>query len=561
MESLMKRRFAQFMIAAAIAGLGLFDTPAAKADLPIGASMDGIDGKWQAHIGGQFDAMQSLGVNMVRTGMWYGQDPKDLGPLIDQCIAHKIQPMILVEYYMHMGDLKHGKASVYEYWHGLGHDLAQLYGHKILVYSAFNEPDIYLFVDDKGAHFDDPRGIIPVNDYYQAMKGFADGIHSVDKTLKVTPGGFGNPCYHTDYTLAGYGTVLAPLWNDGTLDGIDLHIYGTDVDHWRVSEQGAFDKVKKTLGITRDINCYCTELNTGTKPGDDAKFLTYLWNNLGVVGNGGDDSAPRTGYSMPYTLFALQSKQSYGLAVSLQPSFVPSQRALTIKLVKDLTKGAKLDLLEPHTSGIYTLSAPNKHIWVWQNYLAYSLYSGTSLPLTGIPAKTTSIKVYRYNSTLDSPYRTIPISGQSQIQINDLPENETLMFVGDSGARVATRDIKISVGAPNQSGDESVLSVPASWPYSKSLGFGFASSGNGAGDGSTGSVFLIDVPNGRYKVAVLPSSQNTATNAAASTQLASSNTSSNLSKESFTEKVSSGQLRIDLQKFPTALVQIRSTTN
>jgi len=395
--------------------------------------MVGIDrGPWKDAAASELDTLQSQGIHLARIGMTFDQKPAELADLVNECVANGVSPMLLVEYYGHMGELKHGAPTIYDYWHGLGHDLASLYGHKIVLYTAFNEPDLMLFVDATGPHFDDPRGHIDPQEYYQAIKGFADGIHAVDPTLKVAPEGFSNPNYHSDYTLGGIGPVIAPLFNDGTLDGIDLHTYSSDTDHWKISEQGAFDRVKKACGITRDITLYCTEFNSGKKPGDDARFLTELWNSLGVVGNGGDDSAPKTGYTMPYTLFELESRQSYGLAASIKP-WQPSQRARTLKLVIDLTKGASFDLLEPHTTGIYTLKSPNSKIWVWQNRLAYSSIAGTSFTVTGIPPKTTSIKIYRYNSALDAPFRTVPVAGQGQLSIDNLPQDETLMFVADSG--------------------------------------------------------------------------------------------------------------------------------
>jgi len=92
--------------------------------------------------------------------------------------------MILFEYYSEWGPL-----GDYNKWFAIGRDFATLFrpnspwlvsqgitGWGISVYSAINEPD--LAVD------------IPFSTYVNAIEGLADGVHSVDPTLKVIPGGF-----------------------------------------------------------------------------------------------------------------------------------------------------------------------------------------------------------------------------------------------------------------------------------------------------------------------------------------------------------------------------------
>ena len=255
------------------------------------------------------------------------------------------------------------------------------------------------------------------------------------------------------------------------------------------------------------------------------RFLTYLWSNLGVVGNGGDDSPAKTGFSMPYILFERESDRAYGMAESLAP-FEPSLRAKTLKLVSDVTKGASFSLLEPHSSGIYILNAPGKKIWVWQNRPIYSWLAGNDFPLTGIPAKATTLRIYRSEDTVDKPYRTVALSSQSQLQLNDLPANETLMLVADAPEDNQFPGLKLDFTTNGHAapGYLAVLGYP--WRYCKALGFGYAAkvdvntADRGAGEGVGRTIhwmhkdqtFLVDAPNGNYRVKIYIGDPKNATN-------------------------------------------------
>ena len=206
------------------------------------------------------------------------------------------------------------KLGTYEQWVGLGKAFAEHcrpngtwareHGVKnwgITIYTAFNEPD--------GGDYKAGGAIGPPR-YVAALKGIADGVHSVEASLKVLPGGFLSPNAFRDWTLRGLGSALAPLWNDGTLDGIDLHTY-YDVQYapmektYERSAQNNFDQVKKACGITRDIHFYATEFNYKKRLVEEDQaakgFLTGLWDNLGVVKKDGKTGA--TMFAFPWNLF------------------------------------------------------------------------------------------------------------------------------------------------------------------------------------------------------------------------------------------------------------------
>ena len=336
----------------------------------------------------------------------------------------------------------------YDKWRRIGQAFAQRFAPNspwlksqgisdwgISIFQAFNEPDI-----------EDPKDFIPKtgsSSYYASLKGLADGIHSIDPALAVIPGGFGAPCSWSDYTLRGYGLALAPLWNDGTLDGIDLHTYndiqyapiiesngGVTFDH---SPQSDFDRVKKACYITRDINFYTTEYNfkSNTQGIDERlaakRLLTCIWANLGVVRN--DGKTPASQLALVWNLF-LTAKQDqfdggvYGMALSHEP-WVPTQRGKTFQLVMSLTKGMNFISLDPKGRGEFILEGDGKRLWVWQNYLHWTNMHGSSFALNDISTTAVKLDVYGW----DGLRKTIPLSGQTSYIVPDLNADETYMFL------------------------------------------------------------------------------------------------------------------------------------
>lgn len=305
-------------------------------------------------------------------------------------------------------------------------------------YSAFNEPDFTL---------DGARYPALLGDYVSGIKGFADGVHSVDAALRVIPGGFAYHNAYNDWTLRGLGPALAPLWNDGTLQGIDLHDYfggyTPPFANYKTNNGGQryFDLVKQKSGINKDILFYCTELNgyafdkenPAISDQDDAarKFLTLLWDHLGVVGN--DGKTPVTGAVMPFSIF-LTDQDNPNLAdlwlhTQVTPTWVPNQRGRVLQSVGTLVAGMYYVTLDPRGSGTFVLNGNNRKMWVWQNWDNWSTQAGTSFQVTGIPAAATKLDVYDWTGLV----RTIPLTpGLGACAVANLAKGNTFMLVANA---------------------------------------------------------------------------------------------------------------------------------
>ena len=542
----------------------------ARADVPVGASFASISrpANWRETAIPVAKTLQSLDIGVVRVGMNYDQNPAELADMLDICDKYGLRPQLLVEYYGHMGSLKRDKATIYDYWRDLGKDLATRWDKRIAYFSAFNEPDLYLYVEGNSANVNDKRGTIPLDDYFQATKGFADGIHSVNKSFKVITGGYAGQFFHGDYTNRGYSKVLAPLFNDGTLDGINLHRYGSTVKEWNRSQQDLFDQTKKASGITRDINHYCDEFNGGPTP---TMFLNYIWNTLGVVGNGGDGAPVKTVFAMPYSLFELRTVQEYGLAKSLEP-WQGTENADTLRLAMALAKGTEFKLAEPYGSGFYKLSGANKTLWVWQNYAAYSKMAGKAVTIPNIPKAAKTLKVYRATDTLEKPYRTLVLKGENAVDFADLPTDETLMFVADAGENAAPKFSGLKLDFTTADGPVAAgYKRFAPQPYSKILGgYGYTSTSSihtslnpegGLLDRSGHNInadraLLIDVPKGNYRVTVRLGSTKEARNGlnmSAQGVMKVTNistTAGEIKSQAFDVAAPNGQIKIDFSGTP-----------
>jgi hypothetical protein len=82
-------------------------------------------------------------------------------------------------------------------------------------------------------------------------------------------------------------------------------------------------------------------------------------------------------------------------------------------------------------TGEYVLSSATQTMWVWQDRPSWSNHHGTSYTVTGIPASTTKIDVYGWDGLRSS----VALNGSTATTtINNLPGNETYMFVGNAGS-------------------------------------------------------------------------------------------------------------------------------
>ncbi len=393
----------------------------------------------------QIEVLTTLGGTRARINLypdayligrnWDAPQPKAIDAVMTRLHAAGIRPMLLLEYYARY--LSDHKLGTYEQWKGISATFAKRYrpggdwaienkitdGFGIDLFTAFNEPEPEAFA---------LGGTIGPKPYVDALRGFADGIHGVDKTLSVAAGGFMAANAWKDWTLRGIGPFLAPLLNDGTLSGIDLHTY-YDAQYapmelgFDASAQNNFDQVKLTCGITRDIDFYSTEFNYKNRVAKPeqvaAGMLTGIWDNLTVVGN--DGRTLKSHLALPWNIFNEQKTDGeFGMAVTFKP-YAPTPNATVIKLVLELTKGLKVIAADPRGTGMIALRGADRTMWVWQNRNGWTDRPGTSVELCGVPATAKEIEVYGW----DGLRKKIAISAGRTVTIEGLIAEQTTMFV------------------------------------------------------------------------------------------------------------------------------------
>jgi len=298
-------------------------------------------------------------------------------------------------------------------------------------YTAFNEPD-------GGAGFTAAGGTNPgPGGYAMALTALAAGVKSVDATFKFSAGGFMSVNAHSDCSLRGLGSVLAPLWNNGTLDMLDLHTY-MDVqyapmeDMYRFSAQANFDCVKKLNNVTNEKLLFTTtEFNYKLRAVDEATasrgLLTAVFDNLGVVNMGNSPVASRT---FPWNLFNLETKDTdYGMATTLSP-YQPTVRGCVLARAWALLNAQawKWVSSDPRATGVLKLSVGAETLTVWQNRPAWTTLKGEAYSLDGLPAAATVVDVYGWDGMRSS----LKVSGGSA-RVTGLVVNETHIMHAHAG--------------------------------------------------------------------------------------------------------------------------------
>jgi hypothetical protein len=328
-----------------------------------------------------YQALRGTGARLGRVNSYGWRDmerkpiPRNFDAAMAEAHRQGITPVILLEYDGSYQTLQPPQPTgSYDDWFAAGQAFARRFrpngewgvenGIKnwgAEIYTAINEPDVL--------------ANIPHDVYRDALAGLADGVHSIDRTLRVVPAGFATCNSALDATLRGYGPAIAGLLEDGRLDGIDLHTYYNA--KWypltkgrEFSVQTCFDRVKAAMGVKRDINFYATEFNVARNGAwEDPKlaaklFLTALWDNVGVVHA---DGTPATMLAMPWNLGDTEriDGPAYAMAISEKP-WKPDLRAKTLRHVLQIAGDMKLTALDPK-DGKYTLEGEAGQLLVWQN--------------------------------------------------------------------------------------------------------------------------------------------------------------------------------------------------
>lgn len=398
-------------------------------------------GNLATHLAGKstqlYQALHGVGARMGRMDSfgWRTVDrvptPRDFDAAMMEAYKNHIQPVLLFEYdgtYQFLSPPQ--PVGSYQDWFLVGQTMAWRFrpngewGHEngianwgATIFTAINEPDV--------------KAIIPRKDYHDALAGLADGVHSVDKSLRVVPGGFGTCNSHRDATLRGYGPAIADLLEDGRLDGIDLHTYYND--RWypmtsgkEFSVQTCFDRIKQAMGLKRDINVYSTEFNVARAgswedPDVAAKFfLSAFWDQIALVGN--DGRTPKMVFAFPWNLGDTPRVDglNYAMAVGENP-WVPESRSLVLKKVLDMAGDMRIVSID-RQHGLYRLTGADAELIVWQNIAGWTDRPGHGVEIE-LPDWARTIEVWGWNGL----QRRIPAKG-GRFFVDGLNDNETYMF-------------------------------------------------------------------------------------------------------------------------------------
>jgi len=422
------------MLAAQTAVARSDDQPPIRMRVGGGNLLTHLPGEERAHM---YQALKAIGARSARMNS-YGwrtiegvQTPADFDKAMLEAYQNGITPIILFEYEGSYQALEPPyMIGSYQSWYETGRVYAAKFrpggewakangagDWGVSIFTAINEPDV--------------QATIPPEDYRNALAGLADGVHSVDPTLRVVPGGFATCNSHGDPTLRGYGTAIADLFNDGRLDGLDLHTYYHE--RWYPMERGrefsaqaCFDKVKAALGISRDINFYATEFNTARTDGwdDDALlgslFLTAIWDELGVQRN---DGSSATVIAFPWNLGDDGRDQGpiYAMATQRDP-WQPEVRSKVLKMVVDLAGDMTFVSLDPRGSGLFVLEDGKDRLVVFQNRAGWT-DKPASLWALDVPDWAVTAELWGW----DGLRRTFDVAGKPRMEI-DVPGKETYMM-------------------------------------------------------------------------------------------------------------------------------------
>ncbi|MGR6466422.1 hypothetical protein [Rhizobium sp. PAMB 3182] len=384
-----------------------------------------------------YQALEGVGARLGRMNSYGWRDlqrnpiPTNFDAAMLEAHRHGIWPIMLLEYEGSYQTLDPPQPiGSYDDWFKAGKAMAERFrpggdwarengiddGYGVTTYTAVNEPDV--------------QNTIPKQAYHDAMEGLADGVHSVDPSLKVVPAGFAACNIDGDATLRGYGPAIADLFENGKLDGIDLHTYYNYQFYpltagRQFSAQNCFDKIKTTLGITRDINFYATEFNV-TREGEwenrsliASLFLTAAWDNFGVVGN---NDRPAMVLAFPWSLLDTGRFEGPGYAMAARENpWLPEVRAKVLQRILDIAGDMRFVSADPRHTGMFHLSGEKGDLYVWQNREGWTDAPGHSWTLT-LPDWAKRVELWGYDGL-----RKVEDCSGGPYTFDNLKGGETLM--------------------------------------------------------------------------------------------------------------------------------------
>ncbi|TDX64262.1 hypothetical protein EDE12_10598 [Methylosinus sp. sav-2] len=425
-----------------VASAAFCEDRASEADAPLRMRIGG--GNLVTHLHGApsaqiYAALRGVGAPLGRMDSygWRTLDrkptPSDFDAAMREAYERGITPVILLEYegsYQFLDPPQ--PIGSYRDWFIAGVAYArrfqpggewakanQVSGWGATIFTAINEPDV--------------QATIPREEYRRALEGLADGVHSVNRDLKVVPGGFATCNSHGDATLRGYGPAIAPLLEDGRLDGVDLHTYYNF--RWfpltrgrQFSAQSCFDRVKKAMGLSRDINFYATEYNISksegwARPETAAKlFLTAFWDEMAVVG--ADGRRPATVLAMPWNLGDTGAIEgpSYAMASGAAP-WRPEARAIVLRNLIALAGSMHFVSID-REKGLLTLEGPTGRLLVWHDLEGWTDAPGSAWTVP-LPAWAVTAELWGW----DGLRRRVPVAGPEHRFAGLKPDETYMVFL------------------------------------------------------------------------------------------------------------------------------------
>ncbi|MEM8828045.1 MAG: Ig-like domain-containing protein [Cyanobacteria bacterium P01_G01_bin.19] len=431
---------------------------------------------------------------------WYADGsptPERFDAVVDYAVANDVKVYLYLEYKQNING---GNITDFD-WYEIGRTYAQYFGDRVEAYGLFNEPD-------QADTLETPAEVAT------AVEEFADGVHSVNSNYIVTSPGVGG----TPQIIAktdGFLEALGPLFNDGTLQVLNLHSYQdagsiydiNDDSTW--SPNNNFNRAKNVAGIAANVNFIAGEFNYrdggGTDEDRGTGFLTTMWDQLSVVGNGGIND--RVGlFSLAFNITDPRADRQVSLADVWtfdddgNFTWVANEKGQVLETVLDLTQGMEFVYTDPLEKGLNVLRGGDRKMWVWHNREAFSnLANEDVIRITGIPTNADGLAIYRWDSTPDEPFVYIDLDNQSSISFDIsslLPDEQTYMFVAnsdDDGGVIGSID---GADSPSTNALDDTYFVEENTSLTVNVGDGVLSNDlDGEGDPLTASL-VSDVSNG-----------------------------------------------------------------